>query len=300
MVLFSLTMGVTYFCYSSSRTERFDSLATESQVVQTSVGPIEYQVIGESGPVVLFLHGTPGGYDQGFAMPGYRVLTPSRPGYLRTPLDVGSTPAQQAQAYAVLLDSLSIESVVVYGASGGGPSSIAFASLYPKRTSALIALEAVSQSWAPAVGAPSLVESDFMVWAALKFMGIERIVGFIVPDSANQQLILQNPEASALMEASVWSLWPLSLRDVGLQNDITQFQNLNLLDGQEIVAPTLIIHGTEDINVPFVQSEMLADQIPGSVLRVIEGGDHLMPFSHYEEVVTAVEGFLETLDLGGR
>ena len=48
----------------------------------------EYQLVGDSGPVLLFLHGTPGGYDQGTSVPEVRVLTPSRPGYLRTPIDV--------------------------------------------------------------------------------------------------------------------------------------------------------------------------------------------------------------------
>ena len=94
---------------------------------------------------MLSVHGT-GGYDQRMGLEGFRVLAPSRPGYLRTPISAGRTPREQADAYVALLDALSIDQVVVMGLSGGGPSSMAFAAAYPDRALALIALEAVSNS----------------------------------------------------------------------------------------------------------------------------------------------------------
>lgn len=62
-------------------------LAHRPTFVETSVGVIEYADRGE-GPVLLSAHGSPGGYDQGLAMVevfrknGYRIISPSRPGYL--------------------------------------------------------------------------------------------------------------------------------------------------------------------------------------------------------------------------
>ena len=47
-------------------------------------------------------------------MEGYRVLTPSRPGYLRTPLEVGKTAAEQARAFSALLDTIGIKGVIVF------------------------------------------------------------------------------------------------------------------------------------------------------------------------------------------
>jgi pimeloyl-ACP methyl ester carboxylesterase len=297
-----LSFAVSYLFYSSYRSDRLDSLESNGLIAQTSAGPVEYQLVGDAGPVVLFLHGTPGGHDQAVSIPEYRVLTPSRPGYLRTPLEVGSTPAEQARAYAALLDSLGIDTVVVMGASGGGPSSLAFASTYPQRTSALIAIEAVSQSVAEEdeSQAPFFMKSDFLLWATLSlmnnFMGADGIVRMLVPAPANQQLILENPEKLANMESLIWSTWPVSLRDAGMQNDLYQFRNLNL-SSDNISAPTLIIHGTEDTNVPFTQSESLASQIPGAELHVIEGADHMMPFSHSEEVSAAIEMFVAAIEL---
>ena len=60
--------------------------------MKTSFGRIEYW-LGGQGPVLVALHGAPGGYDQTLAMygnllhTGCRLICPSRPGYLGTPLE---------------------------------------------------------------------------------------------------------------------------------------------------------------------------------------------------------------------
>ena len=253
--------------------------------------------------MVLFIHGTPGGYDQTTSIEGFRVLAPSRPGYLRTPLDVGRTPAEQAHAYTVLLDSLGIDKVVVMGASGGGPSSISFAAAYPERTLALIAMEAVSQPFELTEDQPPppfFMESDFFLWTTLSlldtFMGAEGIVGLLVPDPAIQQMILADPVKTEAITGLIWSVWPISQRSSGQENDSVQFGLLNL-PSDRVTVPTLIVHGTKDINVPYRQSQLLAEQIPHASLHSIEGGDHMMPFSHSEEVAMAVKQFIATLNL---
>jgi len=296
-----LFSGISYFNYADFRDKRLAELESASQLVETSVGQIEYVVLGDSGPYMLFLHGTPGGYDQSTAVPGYRVIAPSRPGYLRTPLSVGKSPVAQAQAYAALLDALAVDRVVVMGASGGGPSALSFAAIYPDRTNALIAIEAVSQVLAGEDEAqmPPFMSSDYMIWLVLSsmsnFMGSEGLVKMLIPSPDNQQLILADPKNTAIIESLVWSLWPVSLRGAGTDNDTWQFANLSL-SNETIIVPTLIIHGDEDLNVPFAQSEMLAAQIPGSVLHVIKGGDHMMPFTHEREMGEAVDQFISRLE----
>ena len=295
--------AVIVLSYTSFRSERLDALVSGSLVADTAVGKIEYQLTGDSGSVLLFLHGTPGGYDQTTSMPGFRVLAPSRPGYLRTPLDVGLTPEDQARAYVALLDALDIDEVVVMGASGGGPSSISFAAAYPERTQGLIAMEAVSQKielGGDRELTPFFMKTDFLLWITLTlldtFMGAEGVVGLLVPDPAIQRLILEDPEKTENMTGLLWSIWPISQRNLGQQNDVTQFARLNL-PSPAITVPTLILHGTEDINVPYSQSQQLVAQIPGAILHTIEGADHMMPFSHSEEVERAVEQFVMGLGI---
>ena len=179
-----LVLVVIYFLYSNFRSARLAALERNSQIVHTTAGPVEYQFVGNSGQVVLLLHGTPGGYDQTTEIEGFRVLTPSRPGYLRTPLDAGRSPAEQARVYIALLDSLDIDNVIVMGAS-------------------------------------------------------------------NRQ---------------------------------------DLIDPADR-------HGTADVNVPYIQSQRLAEQIPHATLHTIDDADHMMPFSHSEDVAAAVDTFITTLNL---
>ena len=282
---------ISYLSWSS---REFEVLEAGSKIVETQAGPIEYVMKGEQGPVILFLHGTPGGYDQSITEdPDFIVLSPSRPGYLRTPLDVGRTPAEQAKAYVALLDELQIESVIVAGASGGGPSAIAFAALFPERARALIAIEAVSMS-TEIPDLPRFMESDFLVWLMMSlvdFMPDEDAVAILIPNPVNQQRALETPEKTKAIRTVMWSLWPSSLRAAGTTNDVGEFSAL-ALPIDKIRVPTLIIHGTEDINVDFSHGQLLADTIPNAQFHVIEGGDHMMPFTHEEEVNGIISEFI--------
>ncbi len=84
------------------------NLCTGSRMAYTKKGWIEYAIYGDSGPYLLIMHGGPGGYDQVSALfgdmigKGFRILTWSRPGYVRTPLEVGKTYPEQADGKVLL------------------------------------------------------------------------------------------------------------------------------------------------------------------------------------------------------
>src|SRR5271166_6191181 len=102
-----------------------DQVLRGGEIAETAKGPVEFAMAG-TGPVILQLHGGASGYDQTLALSwdlheaGFTVLSPSRPGYLRTPLTTGASPEQAADVLAGLLDVLSIDKVCVMGTSGGG------------------------------------------------------------------------------------------------------------------------------------------------------------------------------------
>ena len=280
--------------YVVARASLLDSLHARSTVVDTSAGPIEYRLTGTQGPVLLFLHGTPGGYDQAPAsQPGSRLLAVSRPGYLRTPLSVGDTPAAQADAIVALLDVLDIDAVVVMGASGGGPAAYAFAHRHPERTVALIAIEAVSHAWEPENVA--LFESDFGFWLLLSGLSLVMddagLVGMMVPDETERAHILADPQVASEVAGLMWSLWPPSQRAAGTSNDFEQFRNLDIALA-DIRVPTLIVHGTADRSVPFEHAEHAARQIPGARLHAIQEAGHMMPFTHAAEIDQVVGTFV--------
>ena len=74
--------------------ELLPGLTIHLQTVITAKGMIEFDLTDGTGPVVMAMHGGIGGCDQARIMADwvdtnqFRILSPSRPGYLGTPLEV--------------------------------------------------------------------------------------------------------------------------------------------------------------------------------------------------------------------
>ncbi|NRS20134.1 alpha/beta hydrolase [Brevibacillus sp. HB1.4B] len=56
----------------------------------------------------------------------------------------------------------------------------------------------------------------------------------------------------------------------------------------EIAVPALVIHGTEDLLIPFAHALHLADTIPGAVLLALEGTGHELPHGDWDVVIEAI------------
>lgn len=112
--------GSIYASYASAISDAEARVSQGSTTIPTRFGTMEYAVAG-SGRPLLMIHGTGGGFDQGldFAerlLPmGYRVIAPSRFGYLRSDFPSDPSSASQADAFVDLLDELGIESLPVAG-----------------------------------------------------------------------------------------------------------------------------------------------------------------------------------------
>ena len=118
-----------------------------SSIQHTSIaspfGTIEYAERGQGDPV-LVLHGIFGGFDAAYLTvdpwigEGFHVVAPSRFGCLGSSLPPHATVADQADAYAALLDALGIERAAVVGFSAGTVSAMQFGLRHPGRTTALV------------------------------------------------------------------------------------------------------------------------------------------------------------------
>ncbi len=81
--------GVFYGFFVQDLAWHHARISTGSQTFQSRFGAMEFAVQG-GGPTVIMIHGTGGGFDQGLSMAaplvaaGYRVIAPSRFGYLQT------------------------------------------------------------------------------------------------------------------------------------------------------------------------------------------------------------------------
>ena len=88
--------GTTALAYSSGMAQARALVAPElSKVIPSRFGDLEYAESGAGTPF-LMVHGSGGGFDQGlffarrFSEAGYRVIAPSRFGYLRSAFPSGS------------------------------------------------------------------------------------------------------------------------------------------------------------------------------------------------------------------
>jgi pimeloyl-ACP methyl ester carboxylesterase len=117
--------------------------AIRRAVIDTGFGRVEYTQDGD-GPPVLIVHGVLGGCDFGIgpgraSIPaGYRIISPSRFGYLGSPMPTDPSPASQADAFAALLDHLELADAAVVGFSAGSSSTLQLALRHPNRVSRLM------------------------------------------------------------------------------------------------------------------------------------------------------------------
>lgn len=269
-------------------------LTQPGRVIDTAKGPVEYAERG-AGPPLLCIHGGPGGYDQGlgigefFQVNGFKIIAPSRPGYLGTPLTTGSTPAEQAGALASLLDALHIKAAAVIGASAGGPASYMLAALYPDKVSALIEIDSVCLSYKPDI--TPMDEKLYLSRAGIWLMGflLEHFPEATVKSFLHTESTLDRHEISErakhiLQDASKFAYLNLLMatmsqrfdqRQKGLHNDLRQLAAIVQLPIASVVSPTLIIHGTADKDVTPSHAEYAKASIAASQLYWIKGGSHL-------------------------
>ena len=284
---------VPYIIYKQIYISR---LLRKSRFFVTSRGNIEFTFKGNSGPVLLYIHGSPGGCDQNIEpTQKYRVLTPSRPGYRRTDISVGKTPEQQADSFKALLDTLEIDKVFIMGVSGGGPSSMHFAAKYPEKTLGLILFEAVSFSQDFIKKDEALINSwDFRLFIQLLLMssfGNDRLAKMMLPNKKNRLRLLEKKENIVLLKKIIWSIWPMSIRRLGIKNDYKQFNHLDI-PYDKISSPVLILHGDDDINVDIEHARHANKAINHSSLYILKEADHMMHATHSEEIEKQIESFI--------
>lgn len=293
------------------REERLARLEARSAVAATERGAVEYAAQG-SGPAVLVLHGGFGGFDQGLAyLPGlpeagFRIIAPSRPGYLRTPLSTGETDAQQADAMAALLDGLGVRRAAVVGISAGGPVAVQFALRHPERTSALVLACAITRRTEPRMpdrnaaarwGLGSRLLADIGSWRSERATRAvpRRAVAYayrmcdLAPQAQRARLVDEVMADPAQLERFLRladSTVPLGARLPGLRCDYARITSLGELPFERVAVPTLVVHGTADKAVGIDHAEQAAARIPGATFCRLEGADHLLMLGPHRHAVT--------------
>lgn len=303
LTVLAVTAGyavVSYPGYRAAMRDARESSAGGSQLIFTAAGSIEYADLGVGSPV-LVVHGNGGGYDQGVALgkalvgSGYRLIVPSRFGYLRTPVPDDGSPEAQADAYAALLDELGVERVAVMAVSDGGPSGLQFVLRHPERSSGLVMVSAKSQTPPEETIVQkavfgTLFRSDYLYWTVTERFEPILLSMLGMPKQVRSQLSADQQELAAEF---LRTMHPISLRKAGIYNDRKELSKLSpeVFELGRIKTPSLIVHGTRDSLQPFSQGLHAAQQIPGARLEVFEGGGHML-VEHLPKIRAEIGDFL--------
>ncbi|MBL0421883.1 alpha/beta hydrolase [Ramlibacter sp. AW1] len=262
-------------------------IAGRSHAVATSSGRLEYAVAGQ-GPVLLMIHGTGGGFDQGltfteaFIRQGHRVIAPSRFGYLRSDFPDDPSSERQADAFAELLDRLGIDQVPVAGGSAGALSAMQFALRHPQRCSALIlVVPAANIRGADPVEMSPLQEfvvrriaaSDLLFWLGLKTRRDEMIRTLLATDPS---LVQTAPlEEQQRVDRILRDILPVSMRTRGMLNDAKLAGHPARVDLARIAVPTLVISVEDDRFGTASTARDIAAAVPGARLVIYPSGGHV-------------------------
>jgi pimeloyl-ACP methyl ester carboxylesterase len=294
--------GLVFLSYNNELVRARNAASSGALIANTTAGPIEYAEKGTGIPL-LSIHGAGGGYDQGLANvgefmgDGFRVIAPSRFGYLSTPIPPDISPAAQADAHAALLNELRVDKAIVVGISAGARSAVELALRHPTEVAALILIVPGTYEPTSTVSVDSSPTSQLALWlvnvgADFAWWSMEKIapsmlVRFI---GVRPELVAASPRADQerVMQI-VRSVEPLSRRFAGINIDSNP--NLGPLPLDKINAPTLVISARDDLFKTAPAAEFLASNIRNAKLVIYDTGGHLL-VGHEQEVRAVVKDFL--------
>ncbi len=278
-------------------------LARRSSLIETASGPLEYAVAG-AGPPVMMIHGTGGGFDQGllFAQAlrdrGFRIVAPSRFGYLRSAFPEDASPAHQADVLVTLLDHLGIERLPVVGGSAGALTAAEFALRHPDRCSYLVLLvPAANLTGRDPVEFTALqrravnvvLGSDLAFWALSSLAPGQMIRTLLATDSALLSRV--GPEERRRADLILDGLMPISRKADGLRTDGFWAGTPSPTSYEDIAVPTLILSCEDDLFATADTARRLAEHIPDATLTIWPEGGHIW-LGHDADVAQAIAEFV--------
>jgi pimeloyl-ACP methyl ester carboxylesterase len=253
-----------------------------------------------SGPPIVLVHGLPGSaYDwkplpQRLAKGAHRIVWYDRVGYGhsdRRQDDEEFTLEANARELLELFDALEIDRATLVGWSYGGGVVQRVALRAPHRVSRLVLLGSIGPSSEP----------ETRSWAErlLRFEPVQRWgLAAGLPARANLRRLSAQAFGSAEAIPAGWTEQTLALMSLpgsthswnveGRRADLDGFDQLR---AQDLRVPTLVIHGTDDLEVPASVGEDLHRRIEGSELLMVPSGSHMLPLTHADLLADRILAF---------
>ena len=246
---------------------------------------LSYNLQGQGRLVVLLHSFNTDAREWKFIMPElaehYRVLTYDMRGAGKSPVPV--EPTDHLADFEQLFDYLEFEKAILVGHSLGGQVATEFALKHPEKVEKMILL------------APGVTGFETHV----PFQKMLHNIWNVVPDVDKMlHVLLNSPEAYTIQNAlmSRNRAFIIQMHRENLAKSLS-WKNLEQVwpestDArlEDIKADTLFIMGTEE-NQDIYRIKKLFEKVPAITFAYIEGADHLLTCTHYEELVALVTDF---------
>ena len=263
--------------------ERLSSL--NAKTLSCSYGKMTYIDEGK-GEVILSIHGIFGGFDQAYEtckvfQEKYRILAPSRFGYLYSDIKGKGTPKEQAEAYLELINRKGIDKVFLLATSAGGTVAFRFALDYPERTKGLILFSSSlpysekPEKYPEYAGPPQFLCYDYAMFLISplfqSIMGMDK-------STIYGMLSIRERKKGVAIDAAITNI------DMARNYDEYRIEDLKV--------PILILHSKDDKLASFESAKSVLHRFPRYQLVSFDKGGHLM-VGHEKEVKEAVISFIE-------
>lgn len=297
--------GYAAGAYREAQDQADSRLFGHSNVMESRSGALEYAVAGD-GPPMMMIHGTGGGFDQGllFAVKlrqrGFRIVAPSRFGYLGSAFPDDASPAHQADTLVDLLDHLDIDRLPVLGGSAGALTAAEFALRHPDRCSHLGLL----------VPAVNLTDRDPVEFTAIQRLAVSAVLGSdfafwalsrLAPGQMMHTLLATQPALLAKVPADeqrrartiLDQIFPISRKIEGLRADGFRAGAPSPTAYEDIAVPTLVLSCEDDLFGTAATARLLAERIPDADLTVYRTGGHIW-LGHDDDFADRIASFVRS------
>jgi pimeloyl-ACP methyl ester carboxylesterase/AraC-like DNA-binding protein len=184
-----------------------------------------------------------------------------------------------------ITDQEKLDKVTLWGSSCGGPMALMFAYLYPEKVKSVILYGSFAK-WVQdddyQEGFPIEYHQNTLTKIETQWgepIGIE----LLAPSLKESQIFRDALSAYFRKSASPGSA--LALYRMNIQIDVTDILS-------EINVPVMVLHRKNDQAIPLKMGKFIADRVPGAVLRVLEGEDHLPFIGDTNSITEAIAEFM--------
>ncbi len=267
---------------------------------------VGYRMAGE-GPALVLIHGLTGSSTTWReVMPDlaerFTVIAPDLLGHGQSAKPRGDySLGAFASGIRDLLVALGIDRATVIGHSLGGGVALQLAYQFPERCERLVL-----------VSSGGLGKEVHIMLRAVSLPGSELVLPFVLAPQIHQVLGSVGGFFSRLgirptvSRAELWRSYTGLTEDLGRRAFVHTVRSVIDVSGQRVSAldrlylaqevPTLIVWGDQDRLIPVAHAHATHELIPGSVLRIIEGVGHSVPYEAPAEFLEAVAGFIDSTD----